>query len=76
MAEQGWLGVLIEEENGGLGLGFGGAAILCEAMGRQLAASPFLSTSIMVPIALQGGRQMRPAAVGWSGSSPARRSSP
>jgi alkylation response protein AidB-like acyl-CoA dehydrogenase len=55
MAEQGWLGVLVDEENGGLGLGFGGATILCQAMGRQLAASPFVSTSIMATMALQGG---------------------
>ena len=34
MAEMGWTGVLVPEDQGGLGFGFVGAGVLCEEMGR------------------------------------------
>jgi alkylation response protein AidB-like acyl-CoA dehydrogenase len=42
MAEQGWLGIEIPEEEGGLGLGLVEVAVLCEELGRRLVAAPFL----------------------------------
>jgi len=63
MVEMGWAGILVPEEHGGLGFGYVGAGILCEEMGRTLAASPFLSTSVMAATALRAsgtlGHQQR-----------------
>ncbi|CEJ15721.1 Acyl-CoA dehydrogenase [bacterium YEK0313] len=55
MAEMGWTGILVPEEAGGLGFGFVGAGLVCEEMGRTLAASPFLSTAVMAATALSRG---------------------
>jgi alkylation response protein AidB-like acyl-CoA dehydrogenase len=52
MAAMGWTGILVPEDQGGLGFGFVGAGILCEEMGRTLTASPFLSTAMMAATAL------------------------
>jgi alkylation response protein AidB-like acyl-CoA dehydrogenase len=52
MAEMGWTGVLVPEDQGGLGFGFVGAGVICEEMGRTLTASPFLSTAVMAATAL------------------------
>ncbi|WP_246088745.1 acyl-CoA dehydrogenase family protein [Phreatobacter stygius] len=52
MADMGWAGVLVPEEAGGLGFGYVGAGLICEEMGRTLAASPFLSTAVMAATAL------------------------
>ncbi|RZI43345.1 acyl-CoA dehydrogenase [Herbaspirillum sp. HC18] len=46
-AEMGFTGVLIPEAYGGLGLGQVEAGVVMEAIGRQLAAVPFLSTSVL-----------------------------
>lgn len=52
MAEMGWTGVLVPEDQGGLGFGFVGAGVICEEMGRTLTASPFLSTAMMAATAV------------------------
>lgn len=52
MAEMGWTGVVVPEDQGGLGFGYVGAGIICEEMGRTLTASPFLSTAVMAATAL------------------------
>jgi alkylation response protein AidB-like acyl-CoA dehydrogenase len=44
IAEQGWLGVTIPEEHGGLGLGQLELCVLAEELGRSLAPVPFSST--------------------------------
>jgi alkylation response protein AidB-like acyl-CoA dehydrogenase len=44
VAEQGWLGVSIPEEHGGLGLGRLELCVLAEEIGRALAPIPFSST--------------------------------
>ncbi len=44
IAEQGWLGVAIPEEHGGLGLGRLELCVLAEELGRALAPVPFSST--------------------------------
>ena len=46
MAEQGWLALEIPEDEGGLGMGLVEIAVLCEEIGRRLAAVPFLSSVV------------------------------
>lgn len=52
MAEMGWAGVLIPEDMGGVGLGMVEAGLIAEAMGRNLTASPFLSTAVLGAVAI------------------------
>jgi len=47
MADMGFAGVLVDEEHGGVDMGFVAAGLLAEQMGRNLAATPFLSTSVL-----------------------------
>jgi alkylation response protein AidB-like acyl-CoA dehydrogenase len=54
-AEMGFTGVLIPEENGGLGLGHVEAGIILEEIGRNLTPSPFLTTSVAAVEALKAG---------------------
>ncbi len=42
MIEQGWMGVMTPESQGGLGLGLVEVAVLCEEIGRNVAPVPFL----------------------------------
>ncbi|ROM33965.1 hypothetical protein BK648_24720 [Pseudomonas poae] len=44
ITEQGWQGVAIAEEHGGLGLGMLELCVLTEELGRSLSAVPFFST--------------------------------
>ena len=44
LAELGWLGIAVPERFGGSGLTLGHTAVIAEAMGRQLLATPFTST--------------------------------
>lgn len=53
MADMGWAGILVDEDYGGSGFGFVGAGVIAEEIGRNLTASPFLSTSILAATALQ-----------------------
>ncbi len=56
MAAMGFAGVLIGEEHGGVDMGFMAAGLIAENMGRNLTASPFLSTAVLAATALtQGG---------------------
>ncbi len=55
MADMGWAGILVPEEYGGIDFGMVGAGLICEEMGRNLTASPFLSTAIMAVTALRTG---------------------
>jgi alkylation response protein AidB-like acyl-CoA dehydrogenase len=41
MVEQGWLGIEVAQEHGGVGLGTVEAALLCEELGRSAAPAPF-----------------------------------
>jgi alkylation response protein AidB-like acyl-CoA dehydrogenase len=52
-AEMGFTGILIDEADGGLGLGHVEAGILLEEIGRNLTPSPFLSTAIGAVSALR-----------------------
>ena len=44
IADQGWTGLVVPEENGGLGLGLVELAAVAEEMGRACLPGPFLST--------------------------------
>ena len=44
--------VLIDEEHGGVGLGFLEASLIAEAMGAAAAPVPFVASSVMAPVAL------------------------
>lgn len=47
MAEMGFAGLLVDEDNGGTDFGLVGAGIVAEAMAKTLTASPFLASAIM-----------------------------
>ena len=53
-AELGFTGILIDEADGGLGLGHVEAGIVLEEIGRNLTPSPFLVTAVAVVEALKG----------------------
>lgn len=55
LAEMGWSGVLVPEAQGGMDFGYVGALLLCEEMGRNLTATPFLSTALMAATAFRDG---------------------
>jgi alkylation response protein AidB-like acyl-CoA dehydrogenase len=50
--ELGWTGVLVPEAFGGLDFGVVGAGLIAREMARELALSPFLSTSVLSASAL------------------------
>jgi alkylation response protein AidB-like acyl-CoA dehydrogenase len=52
-AEMGFTGILIPENDGGMGLGHIEAGIVLEEIGRNLSPSPFLSTSVAAVEALK-----------------------
>ena len=54
-ADQGYTGMLVPEELGGLGLGMVEVGVLMEQMGRTLCASPFLASSVVAVAALRHG---------------------
>lgn len=54
-AEMGFTGMLVDEAEGGLGLGAVEAGIVLEEMGRNLTPSPFLATSVGAVTALKSG---------------------
>ncbi len=54
-AEMGFTGMLVPEEHGGLGLGHVEMGVVMEEIGRNLTASPFLSTSVVATTALARG---------------------
>lgn len=55
MAELGWLGVLIPEQYGGLGLGLAEAAIVAEGLARALVPEPLTAAAVLAGSVLAGG---------------------
>ena len=53
MAEMGFAGIAVPEDHGGVDMGFQAAGLLAEQMGRNLTASPFLSTAILAATVLR-----------------------
>ena len=52
MAQLGWLGVLISDEHGGLGLGLTEAAIIAEELSRSLAPEPYAASAVLAASAI------------------------
>ena len=52
IAELGFTGILVSEEDGGLGMGHVEAGIVLEEIGRNLTPSPFLTSSVLAATAL------------------------
>ena len=61
MAELGWLGIAIPEEEGGLGLELADLVPIAEAMGKHLMNSPFTSTTLAAQALLFGGSEAQKA---------------
>jgi len=57
--EMGFTGILIDEADGGLGLGHVEAGIVLEEIGRNLTPSPFLTTAVAFVVALKGTAHAR-----------------
>ena len=51
MADLGWLGVLVPESAGGLGLGLVDVVVLQEEMGKLPFPGPFLSSAVAATVA-------------------------
>lgn len=62
MAAQGFAGIVVPEEHGGVDMGYMAAGLVAEQMGRNLTASPFLSTAILAATALKHGSEDQKAA--------------
>lgn len=59
-AEMGFTGMLVGQEDGGLGMGHVEAGIVLEEIGRNLTPSPFLSSSVLAAAALaEAGGELR-----------------
>jgi alkylation response protein AidB-like acyl-CoA dehydrogenase len=56
-AKMGFTGILIGEDQGGLGLGHVEAGVVLEQIGRNLSPSPFLTTAVAAVEALKGTGQ-------------------
>ncbi len=54
-ADMGFAGLLVGEDDGGLGLGHVEAGVVLEEIGRNLSPSPFLATSVGAVTALKAG---------------------
>ena len=54
-AEMGFTGMLVGEDDGGLGMGHVEAGIVLEEIGRNLTPSPFLASSVLAAAALKHG---------------------
>lgn len=55
MAALGWLGVAVPEEFGGSGLGLAEVVTIVEPMGRALAGTPLVSTTLAAQALVKGG---------------------
>ncbi|WP_432199819.1 acyl-CoA dehydrogenase family protein [Erythrobacter sp. W53] len=53
--EMGFTGILVDEDDGGLGMGNVEAGIVLEEIGRNLTPSPFLTSSVLAASALKHG---------------------
>ena len=56
MAEAGWIGLLVPEDKGGLGLGMAELAAVCEEMGRGLAPEPLIPATLSASLLVESDR--------------------
>ena len=62
MADLGWMGIIVPEEYGGLGLGLSDVVPIVESMGRNLMGSPYTSNVLAAQALGRGwGRRCRRA---------------
>ncbi len=54
-AEMGFTGIIVDEDDGGMGMGNVEAGIVLEQIGRNLTPSPFLTSSVLAATALKHG---------------------
>ena len=54
-AEMGFTGILVDEDDGGLGMGHVEAGIVLEQIGRNLTPSPFLTSAVLAATAIKHG---------------------
>ncbi|MEZ5735527.1 MAG: acyl-CoA dehydrogenase [Novosphingobium sp.] len=61
MAEMGWTGIVVPEENGGFGFGHASMGMVAEELGRNLVASPLIASAVAVSgaLALAGSPQQQ-----------------
>lgn len=52
IAEQGWLGILVPEAGGGLGLGIDAACVIAERLGAGCMPEPFVAAGVIAPFLL------------------------
>src|SRR5262249_28118961 len=62
MAELGWMGLIVPEKDGGLGLGALDLALVMEELGRVAAPGPFLATQLVIAGLLRAGTASQRAA--------------
>jgi alkylation response protein AidB-like acyl-CoA dehydrogenase len=62
MAELGWMGLIVPENDGGLGLGALDLALVMEELGRVAAPGPFLATQLVIAGLLRAGSTAQRAA--------------
>jgi alkylation response protein AidB-like acyl-CoA dehydrogenase len=55
MADMGWLGILVPEEHGGMGLNLRATLIIAEQLGRALYPEPYGASAVMATLALLHG---------------------
>jgi len=55
MADLGWQGLIIPEDQGGAGFGFLDLIVLLEEMGRALVPGPFIPTMVAATAIMEGG---------------------
>ena len=55
MADMGWLGILVPEEHGGMGLNLRATLIIAEQLGRALYPEPYGASAVMATLALVHG---------------------
>jgi alkylation response protein AidB-like acyl-CoA dehydrogenase len=61
MAELGWMAIAVPEQFGGVGLSLAEEVPVVEQMGRNLLASPFVSTTLAAQALLAGGSESQKA---------------
>ena len=69
IADQGWLGLHLPEDAGGLGLGIVDLAVVAEEMGRACVPGPFLGTvwaATLIAAANPESKHLQPLAAGES----------
>ena len=76
VAEQGWLGLIVPDAYGGMGLGVVDLVVLMEEMGRAVVPGPFFSTVLLGGLAILEAGTERRRRPGCPSSPRARRGPP